>query len=75
VSRNGPNLKTRICFQGKNIHLGTFVTPQEASEVYQEARQQIDGSFVPPNGRRVAFSDDDGEEEEVSINIVCPKWL
>lgn len=38
--------RAQICFNNKNISLGTYATPQEASAVYQYARKQYFGEFA-----------------------------
>ena len=41
VQNNGNMFQSKIYFNGKNIHLGLFDTPQEASECYQNALKSI----------------------------------
>ena len=37
LSTNGKKYQTQISIKGKQLHLGSFDTPEEASKVYQEA--------------------------------------
>jgi len=38
VSRNGKNYRADIKIKGEQLYLGTFPTPEEASEAYQQAK-------------------------------------
>ncbi len=42
VCKNGGRFKAQIWRNGKNVHLGNFSTPEEASEVYQQSQAEVE---------------------------------
>ena len=46
VSRKGHRYRATIILSRKQIHLGTFDTPEEAGQVYMEAAKRFFGEFV-----------------------------
>jgi hypothetical protein len=46
VSRNGKGWRARIVQSGREIHLGTFASPEEASAAYAGAAAELHGGFA-----------------------------
>lgn len=46
VSRNGKNWRATICVNQKTIHLGTYITPEEAHSAYMKAAIKHFGEFA-----------------------------
>jgi hypothetical protein len=45
VSKVRDKFKAKITFNGKNIHIGYFSTPKEASQAYEKKARELFGEF------------------------------